>query len=47
MSVCAEGRVVALTECICTWSCLQMCDIGCCVCMCSKAGDRCSERSWK
>ncbi len=24
---------------------LQMCDIGCCVC--SKAGDRCSERSWK
>ncbi len=23
---------------------MQMCDIGCCVCMCSKAGDRCSER---
>ncbi len=26
---------------------MQMCDIGCCVCMCSKAGDRCRERSWK
>ncbi len=35
LSVYVHGRAV------------QMCDIGCCVCMCSKAGDRCSERSWK
>ncbi len=26
---------------------MQMYDIGCCVYMCSKAGDRCRERSWK
>ncbi len=26
---------------------MQMCDIGCCVYMCSKAGDRCSERVGK
>ncbi len=26
---------------------MQMCNIGCCVYMCSKAGDRCREWSWK